>query len=232
MLRLGVQLSASRVAKKAFRRSSSGRMPGVPNYAWDDDLDDRLRRGWLSGGVGGAFAAILEVRPGWSRDAIQRRARKLGLRSGRRLWSADDLNLLLHAIGGLSSIPALAGLLKRTENAVRSKLRQFNYSVDDFDGHRPKDLACRLNVSVRQVRYWVERGLVLTHNHRITEESFVRLLRTRPELIPLDDLPTETRKWLLGLGYAAGRLNGAARGERNTHRKPASTDRMSATGAA
>jgi hypothetical protein len=206
MLRSGVQLAASRVAEKHSNRSSSGRMPGIPNYEWDEELDNRLQSEWLAGGVRLAVRVIQEIRSAWSRDAIQRRARKLGLMPRRRPWSLDDLNLLLHSIGGRSSIASLAALLKRSENSVRSKLRQLNYSIDDFDGYRPKDLANRLGVSVRQVRYWVESGLLSTLHHRITEESFVGLLRTRPELVPVDGLPPETREWLRSLGYAATRI--------------------------
>ncbi len=231
-MRSGIQLSATRVEARAENRRSSGRQPGGPNCHWTADLDRLLREAWNVGGAAVAFATITEVRPEWSRFAVQRRARKLGLEPTSRPWSADERNLLLHAIGGANSVPAVAVMLKRSESSVRSKLRQLNYSVDDFDGYRPKDVAHWLDVPVRQVRYWVERGYLQTHNHRITEASLSTFVRERSGAIPFQRLSRQMQRWLLELGYPERDLNEVRDEERSTRRKPASTVRTPEPGTA
>lgn len=231
-MRSGVQLSPTRVNAKSANRHSSGRRPGCPNCEWTPELDQLVCEAWRTGGAALAYSEILGVRPGWSRFAVQRRARKLGLAPTGRPWSEDEVNLLLHAIGGCSSIRTLAVMLKRTESAVRSKLRQLNYTPDDFDGYRVKDLANWFDIPVRQVRYWVERGYMGTHNHRVTEESLAAFVRERPESIPFQGLSAEMQRWLRELGYRERILSEDSGGERSTRRKPASTAQMSAPGAA
>jgi hypothetical protein len=231
-MKVEVQLSPTRVETTSASHFSSGRASGIPNCDWTADLDELLRDSWDAGGASRAFEAISGVRPEWSRYAIQRRARKLGLERTSRGWSQDEVNLLLHAIGGCSSISALAAILKRSENSVRSKLRQLSYTTDDFDGYRPKDVANWLDLSVRQVRYWLERGYLRTRNHRISEESLCAFLRERPEAIPFERLSAEMRSWLRGLGYSEPNLSGAPPGERSTRRKPASSVQTLEPGAA
>lgn len=157
-MRFEVQLYATRVEPTPRYRKGGGRKAGYPNSAWTPELDRLLSEAWRAGGPAHARSVIRELQPGWSRFIVQRRARKLGLAPSARPWSSEEVNLLLHAVGGSSSVRVLAVMLRRTEAAVRSKLRQLKYTLDDFDGYRAKDLAEWLNVSVRQVRYWVERG--------------------------------------------------------------------------
>lgn len=231
-MKTGVQLEASRTHASSRSPSSPGRPLGIPNYEWDDDLDRRLREAWDHGGASAAVAALCGARPLVSRAAVRRRARKLGLAPPRRRWSADDTNLLLHAIGGESSIAMIAKILGRTEDSVRSKLRQLEYSIDDFDGYRPKQLANWFDLSVRQVRYWVERGYLETRNHRITEESLRAFLRERPESIPFDRLSEGMQRWLRDMGYQRATVNYDSSAVGRTDRKPASTARRTESGAA
>jgi hypothetical protein len=128
----------------------------------------------------------------------------------------DEINLLLHSLGGQGSIASVAAIVKRSPHSVRNKLRQLNYSPDDFDGYRPKDLAYWFDVPVRQVRYWVERRYLETNNHRITEESLRKLMRQRPELIPYDRLPSAMQFWLRDMGYPTpGHSGKSVRGRGN-----------------
>jgi hypothetical protein len=221
----GTPLSASRVAPKAApaKKAAFGRKLGIRNYAWSSELDEALRSAWADGGAAAAIRAIQAVHPEWSRYAIQRRARKLGLQQSRRPWSPDEVNLLLHSIGGQGSVASVAAIVKRSPNSVRSKLRQLNYSPDDFDGYRPKDLADWFDVPVRQVRYWVERRYLETNNHRITEESLRKFMRQRPELIPYNRLPSAMQFWLRDMGHPAPGHSGESVRGRSTGRIRATT---------
>lgn len=226
-MKTGVRLTASRGIGKRIRRRKPrfGRKPGFKNYQWSNELDETLRQGWMLRGPRGGVFAVQSICPSWSREAIQRRARKLGLKPSRRSWSPDEINLLLHSIGGQSSIASVAEIIKRSENSVRSKLWQLGYSLDDFEGYRPKDLANWFDVPVRQVRYWVERRYVETENHRITESSLRKLLRQRPDLIPFDRLGSDMQFWLRDMGYPALK-------ERSIHRTPETTPNSSEVAAA
>jgi hypothetical protein len=233
-MKSGTPLCASRVAPKAApgNKAAVGRKRWIRNYAWSSELDEALRTAWAEGGAAAAIRAIQAVHPDWNRYAIQRRARKLGLQRRRRPWSPDEVNLLLHSIGGQGSVASVAAIVKRSENSVRSKLRQLNYSPDDFEGYRPKDLANWFDVPVREVRYWVERRYLETNNHRVTEESLCKFMRQRPELIPYDRLPSAMQFWLRDMGYPAPGRSGESVRRRSTRRRRATSPRTSEQGVA
>jgi hypothetical protein len=68
-------------------------------------------------------------------------------------------------------------------------------------GFTAKDLAGMLDVSLRQVRRWREKGYLDGVNGRITEDSFARFCKAPPDKIPYLRLNEDVQLWLRSYNY-------------------------------
>lgn len=85
--------------------------------------------------------------------------------------------------------------------AVRLKLKSLKFEHHDLAGFKVKDLAAMLQVTIRQVRRWRQRGYLASINGRITDDSFSRFCRFHANKIPYADLDDSTRLWLRGFDF-------------------------------
>lgn len=117
-----------------------------------------------------------------------------------RPWLPKEEEELLD-LASTQTIATIAKHLSRSEQSVRSKLRNLRFEQHDLAGFKVKDLALMLGVSVRRVRWWREKRYLHGVNGRITEESLERFCKTHPEKIPYRELDGNVRLWLRAYGY-------------------------------
>lgn len=82
---------------------------------------------------------------------------------------------------------------------VQLWLRDLGYPA--VDGLSPRELAVKLNVSRRQVAYWLRRSWLREIDGKIPADSLRHFCRVHPEQIPSGRLDRETREWLRSMGY-------------------------------
>lgn len=117
-----------------------------------------------------------------------------------RPWTSAEEDELRDAASS-QTIPTIAKNLGRSEASVRLKLRNLGYDFRDLAGFKVKDLAGLLEVTIRQVRRWRQKGYLRGVNGRITEESFAKFCRIHAEKIPYNCLGWDAQLWLRGFGY-------------------------------
>lgn len=117
-----------------------------------------------------------------------------------RPWTRTEVDELRDAASS-QTIPTIAKNLGRSETSVRLKLRNLGYDFHDLAGFKVKDLAGSLEVTIRQVRRWRQKGYLRGVNGRITEESFARFCRIHAAKIPYDKLGWDAQLWLRSFGY-------------------------------
>ena len=178
-------------------------------HEWTDAEDQILREeyGHSRTSARDAIDKILELHPGWSRDAVVWRARVLGLTQHRAIppepWSPALDHLLLSLMG--CQLDTVARRLDRSKKSVLARLRRLGWGADFFGGFKTKDLVMDLRVSEAEVNAWVHRGWLDRKKGRITEESLRWLCRHHPDEIPFETLTPETQNWLrLSMDYGRG----------------------------
>ena len=85
--------------------------------------------------------------------------------------------------------------------AVRKRLWDLGYKAESLGGYKVKDLAEMLRLPIGRIQYWVAARFLLTKGGRITERSFVKLLKDFPEKVPSRSLSREMRAWLHEMGH-------------------------------
>jgi len=185
-----------------------GRKFGKPRgktCTWTADLDEILRTAWVQGGLRAARRAIRQQEPTWSWYSIKKHAAALGLcRRRARRWTKADENHLLWSIDSNASLTTIAERIGRTVAAVRSKLRNLDYTAESLGGYKVKDLADMFAVPPARVQYWVAEKLLLTKGGRITDRSVSNFLADHPEKIPFESLRVDMQNWLREMGYPSG----------------------------
>ena len=88
---------------------------------------------------------------------------------------------------------------------VQLWLRDLGYPA--VDGFSPRELANKLNVSRRQVAYWLRHCWLRDIDGKIPADSFRRFCRVHPEQIPYSKLDRDTQEWLRGMGYSPQAVN-------------------------
>jgi hypothetical protein len=68
------------------------------------------------------------------------------------------------------------------------------------DGYRVDEVARLFRVSPKTVRRWITLNWLQTRNRRIPGDSLARLSRLHPEVLMVNDLSSEARAFLMGLG--------------------------------
>jgi hypothetical protein len=82
---------------------------------------------------------------------------------------------------------------------VQLWLRDLGYPA--VDGFSPRELADKLNVSRRQVAYWLRHCWLREINGKIPLDSLRRFCRAHSDQIPYATLDPETQEWLRSMGY-------------------------------
>jgi hypothetical protein len=83
---------------------------------------------------------------------------------------------------------------------VQLWLRDLGYPA--VDGLSPRELTEKLNVSRRQVAYWLRHCWIREINGKISVDSIRRFCRVHQDQIPYGRLDAETLEWLRGMGYS------------------------------
>jgi len=196
-------------------------------HEWTDAEDQILRNeyGRSRAASQKAIDKILELHPGWSRDAVVWRARTLGLTRHRSTppepWSPALDRYLLSLMG--CQLDTIARRLGRSKKSVLARLRRLGWGADFFGGYKTKDLVLELLVPEAVVNGWVQRGWIERKRGRITEESLRWLCRHRPDEIPFEMLAPETQNWLT-LSMDFGRGEAVRHGGRRKKDTPAQID--------
>lgn len=180
------------------RQSREEGHTGVP-FPWTADLDDRLRQAHQESGL---CAAVNEVQniTGWPRNAIYRRARKLGLPhkavGSRRRWTMVEFRFALESVGHMS-MKDIAEEIGRSEKAVREMVAQRGIESRFQDGYSLRELAEKLHVRRTNIRTWIKSGLLRRKkNGRISEDSLQSFLHNHPERINWSLLDEDTTLWI------------------------------------
>ena len=100
---------------------------------------------------------------------------------------------------------------------VQLWLRDLGYPA--IDGFSPRELADKLNVSRRQVAYWLRHCWLREINGKIPADSFRRFCKVHPEHIPYRKLDEDTQEWLRGMGYSPAAQDEQPRATIETGRK-------------
>jgi len=183
-----------------LKRKGNGNHNG--SHGWTRELEEILRMGYRRGPLGAreAIRKILEARPGWSRTAIWARAHRLGITVKRRHrprpWTEqEERYVVMHAT--VTPNRVIAKRLKRSEAAIRAKIRDLGYSSRYEGGFTGTRIAELLHVSRHTVRHWMQKGwLGKNWGGRISEASFRAFLENHADQIRFETLTREARDWL------------------------------------
>jgi hypothetical protein len=172
-------------------------------FSWTEAADGLLLR---TEQVGGFESATREVQmmTGFPREAIMRRARKLGVYTGHSTastpWTDADVRFLLESVQHLS-VKVIARELHRSEKAIWRKVGELGLSAKCEEGYTVTEIIQRLHVWHRRLKGWVANGLIkIGRNRRITERSLRSFLREHPEELKWGLFDSETVEWLLEFG--------------------------------
>jgi hypothetical protein len=195
-----VRARLRRLRRRLLRRQK--RRPHYSRYRWTPFLDAEMKevadkRGWSE-----ALKYMIE-RTGWPREAICRRAKKLGIDTKTQPetpWTDADVSFLINNAGHMSE-RKIARKLKRTVRSVESKARELGLSeIDAEEGYSGRRLADELGVSKNTVTKWVRSGLLKRGRYgQILEASFLKFLQQHHDLVNWDVLRPGQKRWLLGL---------------------------------
>jgi hypothetical protein len=194
-LRVGSILMRLRRLREQKRE---GARIGVP-FEWTSDLDQHLRRIDAEQGLRAAVSEIHCI-TGWPRNAILRRARKLGLPhqpvGSRRRWQMSEFRFALESVSHMS-VREIAAEIGRSEKAVREMVAHLGIEGRFQDGYSIRELADKLHVSRIRVRKWIKSGsLRRKRSGRIDEESLQSFLYSHPENIRWPVLDEDTAFWI------------------------------------
>jgi hypothetical protein len=188
-------------------------------YLWTAQLDTILEQGYGKGAAGRRIAVdhIQQV-TGWPKQACWDRARKLSLSHKRsyrtRPWTKEEEDYLLNFVGS-RSVRLIAQRLKRTESAVRTKLKLMSetdslLSARVRDGHTKMELSKYLGRSPKTIQSWIDRGWLKGRYEgkqrsddtlRITDEDFRTFWKNHPSAVPLYTLDQEGLEWFVSVMF-------------------------------
>ena len=175
-------------------------------FAWTEALDTVLLQAEEFGGFKLAVAEVQRL-TGFPREAVMRRARKLGLHtrysSAAMPWTDADVRFLLESVQHLS-VNVIARELHRSEKAVWRKVADLGLSAKCEEGYTTTEVLQKLHVWHRRLKCWVANGWIkIGRNRRITERSLRAFFREHPEELKWDLFDSESVEWLLEFGVAA-----------------------------
>jgi hypothetical protein len=150
--------------------------------AWSQDDDRLLREGYERGWSGKqeTVRELLKRHPDWRPHVIWKRAAKLGLvqkrlsrdqERSRQEWSEHDDQVLVN-LTGYKDVRVIGKMLRRSPNAVRSRLRVLGKSSRvQKEGYARRALAEELHMSPRTIQRLIVQGLLEVRDPRITRKS-------------------------------------------------------------
>lgn len=170
-------------------------------FGWTAELEKEMQDAFEHSGLDAAIS-VVEARAGWPRDAILRKARKLGLterKADRTPWSGTDLAFLTHYVQH-SSVPFIARELGRTEKAVWRKLEYLGLAGKCGEGYTVRALRAALRVRHSTIQQWLEQGLIKQgEDGRVPERSLVSFFSKHRDKVASDTLTESTQAWILEL---------------------------------
>jgi hypothetical protein len=142
--------------------------------------------------------ALLERHPDWSRSAVSRKAKSLGLSRqrevGHRPWGNEADRKLISCEG--FEMESVEKRVKRSIASIRSRLAVLDRGAEFFGGFKTKDLMAMLHLDESAIRRLERMQLLRRERGRITEDSLRSLCAQHPEEIPLEMLDEDTKRRL------------------------------------
>jgi hypothetical protein len=184
------------------RRNQKAKGPRTGRFPWTEEQEQRLVV--LCGEVGLREAvSLLKRETGWPRDAILRKAHKLGIQKKeyqrKQEWSEVERTFLLAAVRHVP-VKRIARQLERPEKAVRVRIWREGLPGGWEEGYSRRELCRNFRISSTTLRRWIRTGLLKDGaDGRIPERSVRTFLRHHRELVDWGRLDTEDRQWALEL---------------------------------
>jgi hypothetical protein len=194
--------TGERIAITRLRQLSNRPSGTRTAFTWTATWDALLLEVKQSGELESAIAEIQQL-TGFPREAVMRRARKLGVHRKRatpRPWTDADLRFLVETVQHLS-VKVIAKELHRTERAVWRKTSDLGLSAKCEEGYTVVEVMNKLHVWHRRLKDWIGNGWIkIGRNRRITERSLRSFFREHPEELKWERFDGETVEWLLEFG--------------------------------
>jgi hypothetical protein len=237
VLRLHPELRIERVwarIRDLRRRNRKAIQPQAGPFPWTEEQEHSLLA--LCGEVGlKECVSRFQRETGWPRDAIIRKAHKLGLPKKeyqrKQEWSEIDRTFLLVSVRHVP-VKRIARQLGRPEKAVWVQIWREGLPAACEEGYSRRELCRKFHVSSATLRGWIHaEWLKDGADRRIPERSVRELLRQHPDLVDWGRLDSEARQWALEL---SAKEEGASREEvvesNGSRVRPSCPKQLAATG--
>jgi hypothetical protein len=204
VLRLHPELRIERVWARVrdLRRRQKGGEPRAGPFPWTEEQEQNLLAVYADAGLKEAVSR-LQRETGWPRDAIVRKAHKLGVPTKeyerKQKWSEVDRMFLLASVRH-TPVRKIARQLGRPENAVWVQIWREGLPAACEEGYSRRDLCQKFHVSLPTLRLWIHaEWLKNGAGWRIPERSVRAFLHEHPDEVNWDRLDAEARNWALEL---------------------------------
>jgi hypothetical protein len=205
VLRLYPELRIERVwarIRDLRHRNRKATQPHIGPFPWTEERERRLLV--LCGEVGLKDAAsVFQQETGWRRDAIIRKAHKLGVPKKeyqrKQEWSEIDRTFLLVSVRHVP-VKRIARQLGRPEKSVWVQIWREGLPGAWDEGYSRRELCRKFHVSSATLRGWIRAELLKDGaDGRVPERSVRAFLRQHLELLDWNRLDPESREWALEL---------------------------------
>lgn len=205
VLKLHPELRIERVwarIRDLRHRNRKASQPHIGPFPWTEEQEQRLLALCREAGLKEAVS-ILQQETGWPRDAIIRRAHKLGVPrkeyQRKQEWSEVDRTFLLVSVRH-TPVKRIARQLGRPEKAVWVQVWREGLPAACEEGYSRRELCRKFHVSSVTLRRWIRsEWLKDGADRRVPERSVRAFLRQHPDLVAWDRLDSEARDWVLEL---------------------------------
>jgi hypothetical protein len=216
------------------RRSNKGGEARAGPFPWTGEQEYRLMVLCEEVGLKEAVS-ILQRETGWPRDAIIRKAHKLGVPKTqyqkKQEWSEIDRTFLLISVRHVP-VTKIARQLGRPEKAVWVQIWREGLAGAWGEGYSRRELCRKFHISGATLREWIRAELMKDGaDGRIPERSVRAFLRHHRELVAWDRLDSEDRQWALDLSAKDEDTESDASTEESNENgvRPSSLKQLSAT---
>jgi hypothetical protein len=194
--------SRVRDLRRQSRKTSEALERRASPFPWTREHEQRLIALCEQVGLKEA-ASIVQRETGWPRDAVIRKAHKLGVPKKeyqkKQEWGEIDRTLLLASVRHVP-VRKIARLLGRPVKAVWVQIWREGLAAAWDEGYSRRDLCRRFHVSPATLRGWIREELLKDGAEgRVPERSVRAFLRHHRELVNWDRLDPEARQWALEL---------------------------------
>jgi hypothetical protein len=204
-LRLYPELRIERVWARVRDLRRQSRKAGEPRagpLVWTKEREERLLALCSEIGLKDAVST-LQRETGWPRDAIVRKAHKLGVPKKqyqrKQEWSEIDRTFLLVSVRHVP-VKKIARQLGRPEKAVWVQIWREGLPGAWEEGYSRRELCRRFHVSAATLHGWIRAEFLKDGaDGRVPERSVRAFLRYHRELVNWDRLDPESYEWALEL---------------------------------